>query len=504
MKAFLLFKNRDFNPESTLTANWKALMQDLDLRTLFDAMSGDDELIFKVASSVLLAPESDIETILYRQSILADCLKNEPVVRSIYELAGETLTRERRECFRPLRDSPGSILYWSRATLEMFLEMLGRLRRIAEEHASGFESEGFTQLFATLRAELDDDFFAKAQHHMHQLKFRHGVLISAGLGQGNKGTDYILRKAPKQERRWLSRLFEKKPPQYSFQLHPRDENGARALSELRDRGLNLVANRLAQSNDHILSFFRMLRTELAFYVGCLNLRRQLAQKGEPTGFPFPAAAGERRLSCHGLYDVCLSLRVKQRLVGNGMKGDGKDCVIITGANQGGKSTFLRALGIAQLMMQSGMFVPAVSFSANICNGVFTHFKREEDAAMKSGKLDEELRRMSAIVDQVKPHSMVLFNESFAATNEREGSEIARQIVTALLERKVKIAFVTHLYDLAHSLRKKSTINATFLRAERQDDGRRTFKIREGDPLETSFGKDLYRSIFAGEENALVD
>ena len=104
MKAFLLFKNRDFRPESPPAPNWEALMRDLDLRMLLDAMSGDDELIFKVASTTLLAPKSDIETILYRQSILADCLKNEPVVRSIYELAGETLTRERRECFRPLRD----------------------------------------------------------------------------------------------------------------------------------------------------------------------------------------------------------------------------------------------------------------------------------------------------------------------------------------------------------------------------------------------------------------
>ena len=54
--------------------------------------------------------------------------------------------------------------------------------------------------------------------------------------------------------------------------------------------------------------------------------------------------------------------------------------------------------------------------------------------MKSGKLDEELSRMSAIVDHITSHPMILFNESFAATNEREGSEIARQIVSALLEQ----------------------------------------------------------------------
>ena len=100
------------------------------------------------------------------------------------------------------------------------------------------------------------------------------------------------------------------------------------------------------------------------------------------------------------------------------------------------------------MMQCGMFVPAASFRANVCDGLFTHFKREEDTSMRSGKLDEELSRMSAIIDNITPHSIVLLNESFASTNEREGAEIARQIVRALLERGVKVCYVTHLFDLA--------------------------------------------------------
>ena len=64
--------------------------------------------------------------------------------------------------------------------------------------------------------------------------------------------------------------------------------------------------------------------------------------------------------------------------------------MITGANQGGKSTFLRSVGLAQLMMQCGMFVAAESLRASVGQRLFTHYKREEDAAMESGKLDEEL------------------------------------------------------------------------------------------------------------------
>ena len=69
--------------------------------------------------------------------------------------------------------------------------------------------------------------------------------------------------------------------------------------------------------------------------------------------------------------------------------------------------------------------------------------------MRSGKFDEELSRMNAIVDALTPNALILFNESFAATNEREGSEIARQIVSALLERPHKIVFVSHQYAFTH-------------------------------------------------------
>ena len=107
--------------------------------------------------------------------------------------------------------------------------------------------------------------------------------------------------------------------------------------------------------------------------------------------------------------------------------------------------------------------------------------------------------MSDIADSMTSNSMVLFNESFAATNEREGSEIGRQIVCALLEKGSKIFFVTHLYAFAHGFVVEKVEKALFLRAERQADGQRTFKLVEGEPLQTSFGGDLYNMIFGDSQ-----
>ncbi len=95
--------------------------------------------------------------------------------------------------------------------------------------------------------------------------------------------------------------------------------------------------------------------------------------------------------------------------------------------------------------------------------------------------------------------MILFNESFAATNEREGSEIARQIVSALLERSNRVAFVSHQYAFANGFYEKDIATALFLRADRQPDGSRTFRLVEGPPLSTSFGEDVYREVFLRDQ-----
>jgi hypothetical protein len=109
---------------------------------------------------------------------------------------------------------------------------------------------------------------------------------------------------------------------------------------------------------------------------------------------------------------------------------------------------------------------------------------------------DALARMSEIADHLAPNMTVLFNESFAATNEREGSEIARQVVSALVEKGVKVFFVTHLHAFARGLFEHAADRALFLRAERRPDGTRSFRLVESEPLPTSHGKDLYQRIFA--------
>lgn len=499
MNVFLMHPNRDLVIEQEFPSHAQALMQDLELGTLLEAMAQGDRYLFQVAQHTLLSSLIEPETIRYRQEILQDCLRNPAIVRRIYAIPIQAMEQKQKNWLGIFTHYPTGILGGALDLLDMFVELLRALKQITDDHATQFQSPGFRRFFTMIQKELDDEYFATVIEYLKTLKFRSGVILSAELGRGNEGTNYVLRKPADTDQNWLRRVISRKSSEYSYTLHPRDDHGARALGDLRDRGVNLVANAVAQSADHIDSFFKALRQELAFYIGCLNLSERLAQLEAPFVLPQVVPASERRLSFTGLYDIALALTVKHKVVGNEVNADGKDLVIITGANQGGKSTFLRSIGLAQLMMQCGMFVPAESFCANTCTGLFTHYKREEDVSMESGKFDEELGRMSQIVDMILPNSMILFNESFAATNEREGSEIATHITRALLDMHIKVIYVTHLFDLANGFYNRQMKNAIFLRAERKAGGERTFKIIEGRPLQTSYGKDVYRRIFEKDQ-----
>ena len=495
MKAYLMHRDRDLDLAQPLPPNAEALKQDLELATIFDAMASGDGYLRKLVEQAFLLSLTDPEAIQYRQAILGDCLEHPAVVRELYALSVEALDSKRKAHHFWFRDSPETLLRKSLRMLELLADVLRRLRKVADERAPEFRSEGLTRLFEMLQRDLDDDYLRTVDQHLRELEFRRGALISATLGRANRGANYVLRRP--YERSLLERITPGGPKSYTFSIPARDEYGLEALSELRGRGINLVANALAQSTDHILSFFNMLRAELGFYVGCLNLHERLVEGNERVCFPVPVAASETAFAARGLYDPCLVFHLGpgSRVIGNDVAADGKNLVMITGANQGGKSTFLRSVGLAQLMTQAGMFVTAESLRANVCAGVFTHFKREEDAGMLSGKLDEELARMSEIADLVAPTALVLCNESFASTNEREGSEIAREVVRAMVEANVKVVFVTHLFELADSLRRQRLETSLFLRAERQEDGTRTFRILPNDPLPTSYGEDSYRRIF---------
>jgi len=494
MKVRLLDPDRDFDMAERLPWDLTDLVDsDLELSRVYTAMAAGDAFLLDTARKAIRATVVDGRVLVYRQQILRDTLANRAVVQRIYDLATDGSEVNRKVFLGGMlfRD-PQTVLHRSVRILEYLSNNLKQLRSLADQHSSMFHSRGFRRLLAMFSEQLSDEYLSQLDDQLAELHLPRGVLLSAQLGLGNKGEHHLLHQSAR--RSWWEKLTDGHD-NHGFVVDDRDEAGSQALAALAGRAVNDVANVVTQSSDHVQGFFGRLRTELGFYLGCANLHDRLSESGVPICYPVPTAPGCPRLSFRGLRDVGLCLATEKSVTGNDIDATGKTMVMITGANEGGKSTFLRSVGVAQVMAQAGMFVAAESFEADVRNGILTHFKREEDTTMTHGKLDEELARMRRIADFIAPGSLLLCNESFASTNEREGSEIARGVITALVEAGVKVMFVTHLYDLAHGMCERRDPGDLFLRAERRPDGARTFRLSPGEPKPTSYGVDSFQRVF---------
>jgi len=493
MRVRLLGPDTDFDPAAAEPAFADDLAQDLQLDLLWDAMAQGDAFLRTVARAAILHPLPDPDAIVFRQRALADCASHPDEVAELYGIAVDALALERGSLMMmPLHGRPEMVLSRSLRMLTGLVERLDRLRRRGEDMAPGFASPAFRGLFATIARELDDGYLRLLRRRIRELSFPDGLLMSAGVGRAGQVVHPVLRSVEEGRRR----LFGRVPllrPNFSFTLPDRDEAGSQALAELRDRSLADVANAAAQSVDHVLAFFAALRAELGVLLAGGNLAAALDRIGVPICTPDPGAEAGVRAS--GVVDPCLALRTGSAPVGNDVDLGAGRLLVVTGANRGGKSTLLRALGTAQLMMQAGLFAPATAFAARPVGQVLPHWAREEDEGLRHGKLDEELERMSRIVEVVRPGDLLLCNESFSSTNEAEGSQILLEVTRALIAAGVQIRSVTHLYDFAHAVEELPELGAVFLRAPRAEHGERSFRLEPGPPRRTSFGLDLYDRAF---------
>ncbi len=352
-------------------------VKDLALPVLFEAMAQGDACIAEVVRKVLLTSlANDEATIAYRQQILHDCLLHPQTVRELYEFAGAAVAQAKKQYLNTIARYPVWILSQSIRHLTEFLAMVRDLKQLTVRHESLFAAPG-SRLFSLGCDEVDDDYLMTVSNHLQRLKFHRGMLMSASLGRGNKGANYLLHR-PALARRAVKAcpagdlaarlVLVKKASSPTASSPPTGRRGIRVLSSLRDQGLMRTAAALAQSSDNIRSFFTNLRNEDGFYVGCLNLRQRLVDMGSPICMPVPEPLAARRFTCRGLYDVCLSLQIGRPAVGNDVQADGDDLVLIGAPTRGASRPCCAALGVAQCLLQSGMFVGAETMRASVCAG----------------------------------------------------------------------------------------------------------------------------------------
>ena len=257
-------------------------------------------------------------------------------------------------------------------------------------------------------------------------------------------------------------------------------------------------------------FLLNLMPEFEFLVRGTQMLKALRDKGCALCIPDIRPMNERAFTANTLYNPCVALKIEDEIVPNDITFD-RDATIyvLTGPNRGGKSVITCAIGLAQVMMQLGMYVPAKSASISPVDGIYTHFPTGAEDTIDKGRLGEECARLGEIFDCVTAHSLVLLDESLSSTGSYEASYIAAEVLSGLAHVGCRCLFSTHLHELAaeiDNINKRSLENGGVaidtLVAGIEGEGKRSFRITRAKPDGKSYARDIAQSYGLTYENIL--
>lgn len=245
--------------------------------------------------------------------------------------------------------------------------------------------------------------------------------------------------------------------------------------------------------------FVSLMPEIIFYVRFAELCDKIKQKGMPICKAEVVSKEERDCHISDIYNLKLAIKNVEGdnidIVTNEFDfDDDKRIYILTGPNRGGKTTITQAVGLAFLLAQNGIYVPASKMEFSPCDNIFTHFPADENDTVDLGRLGEESKRLSEIFKVATKYSLILLNESLATTNVAEGLYIAKDVVKAMRYLGVRSVFNTHMHDLARGLDEVNSSTEGDSRVESMvtgvDGGKRSFKVFIAPPQGVSYARDI--------------
>lgn len=210
---------------------------------------------------------------------------------------------------------------------------------------------------------------------------------------------------------------------------------------------------LTEITGEIYDIFHGISTEMQFYDAALRYCAFVNDAEIPLTMPQILPAEEERTDLIGLRDLFLSCEGKtgEQIIPNDLHlAPEIEGMLIRGSNNTGKTVFLRSVGIAQLFAQSGLPVCADSAVISIKHGIFSHFSAAEEEFTRgdtAGRFEGEVRCISGIIEKIRPHSLILLNETFQTTAYREGADGMRAILSVFPKLSSKYIFVTHLISL---------------------------------------------------------
>lgn len=269
-------------------------------------------------------------------------------------------------------------------------------------------------------------------------------------------------------------------------FYQRNPFGTPALSELEGTILEVLGKHYSQTfltlaefdkkyQDFISHTVSEFETESQFYTAFFLYRRRMEELGYHFCYPEINENSEFRIT-EG-YDLALakknSQQKKEVVFNDCYLNKGERFFVITGPNQGGKTTFARALGQMIYFSSMGLMVPCRSAYLPVFDGIYTHFAVEENLNTGAGKLKEELLRLKEMLPEVTKHSFIIINEIFTSATSYDSYIMGKRVIEHFMEEDCLGVYVTHIHELTKGDDRIVSLVAALLN---NDSNIRTFRI----------------------------
>jgi DNA mismatch repair protein MutS len=488
---------------------------------------------------------NDVEVIRYRLDVVEDILNNESLFTLLAKLLPDLENmRELYLAGKEQNNDTTSSLY-SISELQLYTDCMERLHTHFQKEAMKFSSLGMKAFASEVASVYGSEGYQALKVEAEKISYSvrniksitigvnldaQLIPVEAGLVSVNKSyyksgniIDKLLRADLKQDEFTCLAPLEASRKGVSGEQHAKFGNAVKSTlnSVLMGSVKNWKPAVRSYTNAKSAFLFRLI-DEIRFLLGGVSLLRKLKASGAPICKPHADYAENKSFSCKGLYNPSLVLRQDPQanddslspfIVPNDIDFDDNSMVyILTGPNQGGKTVFTQAVGIAQLLFQLGLFVPAYSATISPVDSMYTHFQNQDNRSYSNGRFGEECERLMNIMSKLTQHSLLLMDETFSSTSAAEATYIAEQVLIGLRAAGCRVIFATHLHDLARNINEMNnntsyTSRIDSLTAKLVENsstpGKRSFKIVRARPEGNSYARDIAEKYGLTLENLLV-
>lgn len=534
---FLWDSNVSYNEwKQSVTKRPQEYIEDLNLEHIFNELNSISSFIdFSIHKNTFSYPCSRLSTIRYRQSIIKALYESKWLHKTIKEF-----TVALRDIHKKLidvnktRDEVKKRIFF----LQMYRELLYKLQYFYNELIKGIpEDNVFNRLTVFLSEYVLPDHMSGAresltllQSKLRQLysfniilnKKEEQIIYSAAIADdtnhnseapGNSVGDKLNDKLTIHYESVKNHSFSEKLlsishfilEDYDFNISVYQDVDITSFDkELQVRVMDRAPDVLADINRLYLQFkdfpfhdFFDMADELIFYITYIDFMNIYEEAG--FYFTLPDHSPDRsRMRAAGAYDLSLGINRYRtdkynNLVSNSFAFDEDNRIfILTGANQGGKTTFLRSIGILQCLYQIGVYVPAKSATLCIVNQIYTHFSRADEASAGAGRFEKELIMLQRLLAGISPGDMFLLNEPFTSTQRSIAVVLLKYALAELSKQACYGGLVTHFFELTGRLSGSPFFSLVTLVKQADSFNERTYVIARKPSDNKSHADDIAR------------